>query len=221
MYDNVGVVMQSHLKPSSAPNWSTLRRFPISRRDVGHQRMTNRLPAEHLALQARTMTEERIQYLGEYPMHDPLGSRLCRWLTLSWSMLTIVYLLAISVLVLRDGAFPLNFGSIHTTGRTGLWLTLLPSLAGCVALLLALRRVRAGAWLLSIYSLLWTGVLVSGLPAVWNARTSFCTRAFCITTPWIGRLLLLALAMPFLLVALWTSREACTAASGQGVHVRG
>jgi hypothetical protein len=135
------------------------------------------------------------------------GSYVCRGLAMLWSAFTIVYLLVISGLILRDPKFPLNLGSINTTGRVGLWLTLPPGLVGFVAVLLASRRARAGAWLLGIYSVFWAGVLVSGLPVIWNARTSFCTRTLCITTPWIARLLVLALATPFLLVAVWTHRE--------------
>jgi hypothetical protein len=50
-------------------------------------------------------------------------------------------------------------------------------------------------------------VLAAGLPSIWNVKTSFCTRTICITTPWIGRLLLFALATCFFLVALWSYRN--------------
>ena len=133
---------------------------------------------------------------------------LNRILALLWSALTSLYLLLLSSLILRAPGFSLKLGSINTVGRTGLWVTLLPGLLGFMAVLLLLARRRAGAWLLSVYSLFWTGVLIAGLPAIWNARTSFCTRSFCITTPWLGRLLLLALAGVFLLVALWAYRGA-------------
>jgi hypothetical protein len=127
-------------------------------------------------------------------------------LALSWSALTIVYWLVIAGLILSHAHFPLNLGSVYTIGRAGLWVTLLPGLIGLAGLLLLLRRARAGFALLGLYSLFWAGVVLAGLPSIWNARSSFCTETVCITTPWIGRLLLLALATPFLLVALWTRR---------------
>ncbi len=141
-------------------------------------------------------------------MHTSIRLRLWSFLALSWCVLTSIYLLAISFLILRDAAFPLNLGSVRTTGRTGLWLTLLPGLFGILAVLLTIVQARASAWLLGTYSIFWAGVLVSGLPGIWNARMSFCTQSFCITTPWIGRFLLLALAMPFLMVAFWAFRQA-------------
>ncbi len=140
-------------------------------------------------------------------MHRTVEVRLCRGLALFWAGFTIVYLLFISVLILQDAAFSLKLGSIHTIGRAGLWVTLLPALLGLIALVLVWKHVRTGAWLLGVYALFWAGLMLSGLPGVWNARTSFCTRSFCITTPWIGRLLLLALATSFLLVVVWTYRE--------------
>ncbi|MEJ2009604.1 MAG: hypothetical protein P8Z30_15855 [Acidobacteriota bacterium] len=96
----------------------------------------------------------------------------------------------------------------RTVGRTGLWVTLLPGLGGLVGLFLLLRRARPGAWLLGAYSLFWIALLISGLPAVWNAHHSFCFRTLCITTPWVGRLLLLALAAAFVMAGLWACREA-------------
>lgn len=141
-------------------------------------------------------------------MCRPISQQIFRGLALTWSVLTVIFLLVISALILQDEGFPLNLGVIKTTGRVGLWISLLPGLAGLVAVLLLLLRGRVGAWLLGIYSLFWTAVLISGLPAVWNARHSFCIRTICITTPWVGRLLVLALASAFLLVALWAYREA-------------
>jgi hypothetical protein len=136
-----------------------------------------------------------------------MGQQMCRGLALMWSALTIIFLLVISVLILGDERFPLNLGTIKTVGRAGLWVTLLPGLVGLLAVLLVLKGARLGAWILGIYSLFWTAVLISGLPAIWTAQQSFCTRTICITTPWVGRLLALALAGSFLLVALWTRRE--------------
>jgi hypothetical protein len=137
-----------------------------------------------------------------------VGPRVYRWVVLLWSAFTAVYLLTLSVLIFRDAQFPLNLGLIRTTGRAGLWITLLPGVVGVLALLLILLRARMGALLLGAYSLFWTVVLACTLPAVWNARSSFCTQTMCIRTPWIARLLVLALATPFVLAALWARGEA-------------
>ncbi len=142
-------------------------------------------------------------------MKHSTGSHARRVLALGWSSLTTVLLLGISVLILSDQNFPLNLGIIKTTGRAGLWATLLPGLIGLVAVVLVLWHWRSGALLLGIYSLFWTVLLASALPVVWNAKQSFCLRTFCITTPWLSRLMVFALATPFLLVALWSrSRDA-------------
>jgi len=140
-------------------------------------------------------------------MSHSIGYYLSRSLALLWSAFTSLYLLVLSALILRDAGFPLKLGSVNTTGRAGLWVTLLPGLLGLAGVLMVLARARAGAWLLGIYSLFWTGLLLAAMPAVWHARSTFCTRYFCITSPWLSRLLLLALATPFLLVALWSRRE--------------
>jgi len=140
-------------------------------------------------------------------MARPIGQQMWRALALTWSAFTIIFLLVLSVLILRDQRFPLNLGTIKTVGRVGLWVTLLPGLVGLLAVLLVQKGARLGAWLLGIYSLFWTAVLISGLPAVWNAQQSFCTRTICITTPWAGRLFVFSLARSFLLVALWVRRE--------------
>jgi hypothetical protein len=125
-----------------------------------------------------------------------------------WSAFTAIYLLVISVLILRDDRFALNLGMVRTTGRAGLWVTLLPGVVGLLALLLVTRRTRAGAFLLGLYSMFWAVVLGLALPSIWNAQSSFCIKSFCIRTPWMGRLLLFALATPFLLTAVWARVEA-------------
>jgi len=140
-------------------------------------------------------------------MTRSVGYYLSRSLALLWSAFTSLYLLVLSALILRDAGFSLKLGSINTTGHAGLWVTLLPGMLGLAGVLMVLARARAGAWLLGIYSLFRTGVLLAAMPAVWRARSSFCTRYFCITTPWLARLLPLALATPFLLIALWAFRE--------------
>lgn len=136
-------------------------------------------------------------------MSGRFGSRTCRALALIWSATTIIYLAIVSAAIFHDPTFHLNVGVMKMTGRTALWPITLPAVIGVVGLVLVLWHVRWGDWLLGAYSLFWASVLAAGLPAIWNVKTSFCTRTMCITTPWIGRLLLFALATCFFLVALW------------------
>lgn len=136
-------------------------------------------------------------------MSGRFASRAYRGLALIWSATTILYLLVLSVVIVHDASFRLDIGVIKMTGRSALWPVLLPAVIGLAGLILLLWQVRWGAWLLGAYSSFWAGTLIAGLPAIWNAKTSFCTRTICITTPWLGRLLLFALAACFFLVALW------------------
>jgi hypothetical protein len=124
-----------------------------------------------------------------------------------WIVLTILLFLGLSVLVFVTPRFPLAIGLLRTTGRSGLWITFLPALVGLAGVLLW-RRAKLGAGLLTAYSSFWCLTFLSGLPYVWNAKRSFCIRTFCITTPWLGRLTVLALAGPFLLAAIWAGRSA-------------
>ena len=124
-----------------------------------------------------------------------------------WIVVTILLFLGLSVVVYTTPRFPLAIGVLRTTGRSGLWVTLLPTLVALVGVILW-RRGRLGAWLLTAYSSFWCFTMLSGLPYVWNAKRSFCIKTFCITTPWLGRLTVLALAAPFLLAAIWAGRTA-------------
>jgi len=137
-------------------------------------------------------------------MSGRFGSRLGRGVALIWSITTIAYWAVVSIAIIRDATFRLSIGVIKITGRAALWPTLGPAAIGLVGLILILSHLRRGGWLLGAYSLYWAGVLIAGLPSIWNAKTSFCMRTICITTPWIGRLLLFALASAFFLVALWS-----------------
>jgi hypothetical protein len=140
-------------------------------------------------------------------MARSVRSEIGRWSALLWLAVSTIYLLVLSVMILGNSQFPLNLGAIRTTGRTGLWVTLAPAIVGCLAFFLVLFRSRAGAILLGAYCGLWLAVLACGLPWVWNARESFCTRTVCITTPWIGRLLVFALMTPFAIIAYWARHE--------------
>ena len=146
-------------------------------------------------------------------MSGPIGSQVIRWSALSWLASTVVYLLVLSVLVVDQPRFPLNLGLIRTVGRAGLWVTLLPALAGALAFILVLLRRRIGAVVLGLYCWFWAGILACGLPVIWNARESFCTSTRCIRTPWLGRLLLLGLMTPFVMVALWAGKARFTGGS--------
>jgi hypothetical protein len=131
-------------------------------------------------------------------------------LVLLWTLLTSIWLIVIAVLIFRLPNFPLNLGLIRTAGRNGLLVTLLPALCGLAGVCLLFIRRKLGAKLLVIYSAFWTGALLGSLPVIWNAHSSFCIQRFnfCITTPWMGRLALFTLMIPFLLTALWSLREA-------------
>ena len=124
-----------------------------------------------------------------------------------WIFLTILLFLGLSVAVFLTPRFPLAIGVLRTTGRPGLWITLLPSVVGLAGVLLR-QKAKLGAGLLTAYCSFWFLTTLSGLPYVWNAKRSFCIRSFCITTPWLGRLTVLALATPFLLAAIWSGRTA-------------
>jgi len=127
----------------------------------------------------------------------PLGNILA----LAWISFTIFYFAGLSVAVSRDPRFPLAIGIVRTTGRTGLWITLLPTLVGLAGVIVWKRR-KLSAELLLAYCAFWSATVLSGLPSVWNAKRSFCIRTFCITSPWVARLTLLLLAAPFILAAL-------------------
>ena len=71
----------------------------------------------------------------------------------------------------------------------------------------SLEERKVGAALVAAYSSFWCLTVLSGLPYVWNAKRSFCIRTLCITTPWLGRLMVLTLATPFLLAAVWAGRR--------------
>jgi hypothetical protein len=140
-------------------------------------------------------------------MARSVRSEIVRWSALLWLAVSTIYLLVLSVLMCADARFPLNLGAIRTTGRTGLWVTLAPAIAGCLAFVLVLLRTRAGAIVLGAYCGFWIAVLACGLPWVWNARETFCTRTLCIRTPWIGRILVFGLMTPFAIVAAWAKHE--------------
>jgi hypothetical protein len=142
-------------------------------------------------------------------MIRPFGSRGRYVLVLIWSLLTISLLFGISVMVMSQPSFPLNLGLVQTTGRPGLWIILLPALAGFSGVLLMRHFRRLGEGLLGMYSIFWGAMIAGALPVVWNAQSSFCIESlkFCITSPWVGRLMAIGVAAPFLLVGYWCLRR--------------
>jgi len=140
-------------------------------------------------------------------MAHSVRSAVARWSVLLWLAISTIYLLVLSVLIFGDARFPLNLGAIRTTGRAGLWMTLTPAIAGFLAFFLLVFRNRTGTILLGAYCGFWIVVLACGLPWVWNARESFCTQTICIRTPWIGRILMLGLMTPFVMIVIWAKHE--------------
>jgi hypothetical protein len=138
----------------------------------------------------------------------------------SWSLLTAILLLVIAIAVLTQPGFPLGLGHIRTTGLAGLWVTLVPAVVALAGLVLVGRRSRLGAGLLAAYSLFWTAVVASGLPLVWDAKRSFCLDSLgvCITSPWLGRLVMIALLAAFFLPGVWCWR---VSSGREGVNRRG
>lgn len=123
---------------------------------------------------------------------------------------TIGFLLVIAVLIVVQPSFPLNLGFVRTTGRTGLLATVLPAVAGGGGLALLRHQRRIGAFMVAGYCTFWACVFLGGLPVVWNAQQSFCLKGlnFCITSPWVARGTIVAVATPFLLSAWWALRQA-------------
>ena len=139
-------------------------------------------------------------------MSQPHGGRraLAQW----WIVASAVPLLVIAIGVLTQPDFPLGLGFIRTRGLAGLWATLFPAVVGVGGVLLLRWSDRVGAGLILVYSAFWSLLLVSILPLVWNAESSFCLRGLgvCITAAWLARLTVLGLLTPSLLVSVWSWR---------------
>jgi hypothetical protein len=131
----------------------------------------------------------------------PVGALLA----FSWIVVTMFFFFGLSVAVFSNPRFPLALGMIRTTGRAGLWITLLPAVVA-LAGFIVWKRKRLSAALLAAYCVFWSVAVLSGLPYVWNAKQSFCFKNYCITTHWVARLAILALATPFVLAAISTGR---------------
>jgi len=136
-----------------------------------------------------------------------LGSAVSRWLALTWSAITVAYLIVIAAAIFNDPQFHLSVGIIHTVGRMGLIVTILPAALGLVGLILTWRRRALGARLLGIYSAFCGLLFLTVLPSIWNSQASFCTGSFCLRSVWLGRLITFSIASAFFLVAGWAYRE--------------
>lgn len=134
--------------------------------------------------------------------------RIAKALAVSWSLLTAILLLGMTVGILTQPGFPLGLGPIRTTGLAGLWVTLVPAVVAVAGVVLLRHRSRLAGGLLAAYSLFWTVVVAGGLPLVWNARSSFCLNSLgvCITSPWLGRLATMAILTAFVVTGAWSWR---------------
>lgn len=137
------------------------------------------------------------------------GQRVTGGLARLWTAGTATLLLVIAVGILTQPRFPLGLGPIRTTGLAGLWVTLVPAAVGLVGVVLIRGHGRFGPVLVLLYSAFWSVAVASALPSVWNAKKSFCLNGpgFCITSPWIGRVVALGILTPFVLVGGWAWRR--------------
>jgi len=131
-----------------------------------------------------------------------------------FAAITIGFLVVIAILMLVQRDFPFDLGIVRTVGRAGLPATMLPAAVAVLGVVLIWRRRRLGGVLLAAYSAYWAIVFLAGLPRIWNARQSFCLKGlnFCIVSPWVARLTVLAIVVPFALAAWWSIRQARQAA---------
>lgn len=138
------------------------------------------------------------------------GHKLASGLVWVFIGLSIGFLLVLATQIIVQPRFSLDLGFIRTTGRTGLLVTLLPALVGLLGQLSSWRGWFWGAWLAAAYCSFWAVVFLGGLPQVWNVKRSFCLEGlnFCIVSPWVARLTVIALATPFLLAACWSVQQA-------------
>ena len=137
------------------------------------------------------------------------GQRVTEGLARLWTAGSATLLLVIAVGILTQPGFPLGLGPIRTTGLAGLWVTLVPAVVGLVGVVLLRGDGRLGPGLVLLYSVFWSVVVASALPSVWNAKKSLCLNGpgFCITGPWIGRMVAVGILTPFLLVGVWAWRR--------------
>jgi len=129
--------------------------------------------------------------------------------TVGWTLVSALPLLAIAVGILSRPDFPLGLGFIRTRGLAGLWCSLLPAVVGIAGVVLLRSWPRVGAGLILGYAAFWCVVLAGLLPVVWNTESSFCLRGLglCITAAWLGAAVILGLLALFMLVVVWSWRS--------------
>ncbi len=124
-----------------------------------------------------------------------------------WATFTVVALVVITTLILKEPGFSLGLGLIRTHGLAGLWVTVPSIVLGITGLILLTMRRAIGTRLLLIYSVIWTLTLVPGmlseLPAIVRHPLAYCTSRTCI--PWVIKV---AITVAFVLSALWYARQA-------------
>jgi len=108
-------------------------------------------------------------------------------INLLWTSFTVVLLGVISAMIILEPGFPLGLGWIHTRGLAGLWITIPSALLALAGLVLLQTGRNAGAWLLLIYSSLWSLMLVPAmlreLPTIVRHPIAHCANGTC--TPWV------------------------------------
>jgi hypothetical protein len=128
-------------------------------------------------------------------------------LSLLWTSFTVVSLGVITVMILREPAFPLGFSWIRTRGLAGLWITVPSALLGAAGLVLLKLRRRTGSRLLLLYSVLWALILLPGMlaevPTIVRHPLSYCADGTC--TPWV---ITVSITVAFAMAALVYARQA-------------
>lgn len=94
--------------------------------------------------------------------------RISTTLVLLWIVPGILLLYVTAGSILGKPDFHLGLGLIQTTGRTGLFFTLVPALWGTAALLLLFRVPVVGGRLLAAYCLFWFCNFFGGLIKNWD-----------------------------------------------------
>jgi len=124
-----------------------------------------------------------------------------------WTSFTVVSLGVITVMILREPAFPLGLGWIRTRGLAGLWITVPSALLGAAGLVLLKLRRPTGSRLLLLYSVLWALILLPGMlaevPTIVRHPLAYCADGTC--TPWV---VAVAITAAFAMAAFVYARQA-------------
>jgi hypothetical protein len=136
-----------------------------------------------------------------------LRERVFLALAVLWTTFTVVFQGVITVMIVKEPAFPLGFGWIRTRGLAGLWITVPSILLGIAGLILLQTRRTTGSRVLLFYSALWTLTLLPGmlaeLPTIVRHPLAYCANGTC--TPWV---ITVGITVGFALSAFWYARQA-------------